>query len=84
MKGPNGGEVATVAVVAAGSGYTIGLAEEGQPGYTPAPNLGKFRTFNEASDAAERYNAMLGLSREQAFKIAGSSMSFTSSFKKGA
>lgn len=75
MRGPHGGLLAFAAVLGDERGYGIGAAEENEPGYTPMPKFGRFDTFDEAQTEAMKHNVdRLGLTREQAYRIIGSSM----------
>lgn len=54
--------------------FSIGLAQQNQPGYWPTPQHGQFRTYNEAAARAHELNQARGLSAEQAALIVASSM----------
>jgi len=54
--------------------FGIGLAVEHEPGYYPQPKLGRYASFELASAEAERGNAILGLSPDEAARIICSSM----------
>lgn len=57
-----------------GSKFGVGKADLDVPGYTPCPQFGEFPTFNVAMDKAETLNTEHGLTKEEAFRIVGSSM----------
>jgi hypothetical protein len=55
-------------------GFTIGLAEENQRGYWPAPLYGTFPTWEAASIKASELNRARGLSDQEAIDIVLGSM----------
>lgn len=70
--------LAYVAVITDGGEYRLGIAKEGESGYyavDPTSDAGgDFNSHEEASKVADAYNENLGLSKEEAFKIIGSTM----------
>ena len=56
-------------------GYSVVLAQEDRPGYSPIPNMNTFPTYAAAKQAAADLNAdRLGLSVKDALVIVLSSM----------
>lgn len=66
--------IAYVAIVNS-DGYTLGVAEEGEPGYYPLRDAPKFNSYAEASATASLRNVEeLGLTVKEGLSIALSSM----------
>lgn len=63
-RGPNGSP----------NGYGIGRADEGTGGYTPVRHYGPFETYERAKSYADHLNAMLNLSKLEAFEIVADTM----------
>jgi hypothetical protein len=72
-----GKRIAYVAVLldkSEGGGWGIGIAVEDQDGYHPVQTYGPFAEHTRARDIVEALNKELGLTKEEAWLVAASSM----------
>ena len=56
------------------TGVTVGMATENIRGYYLLDNMPEFKTYAEADAVAEEFNATMGLSKLDAFKIVPSTI----------
>ena len=56
------------------TGATVGMATQNIKGYYLLDNMPEFKTYAEADAVAEEFNAKMGLSPLEAFKIVASTM----------
>ena len=56
------------------TGATVGMATQDVPGYYLLDNMPEFKTYAEADAVADEFNAKMGLSKLDAFKIVASTM----------
>ena len=66
-------QLAYAAVIHNGA-FTIGLAQENEPGYWPTPQHGTFLNYDQAAVKAHELNTARGLTPADAARIIGSSM----------
>jgi uracil-DNA glycosylase len=50
-------------------GFIVGLVTEGNAGYKPCPDLGKFPNYREAQAEADRLNAEIGVHKKDAVML---------------
>lgn len=57
-----------------GRAFSVGLAEENEPGFWPMPSLGIFPSYELASAKARELNVARGMTVEEGLRIVTSSM----------